>query len=170
MASATSPSQAIELEKYKQTILFLLKELGGSIDGKVKLAKLLYFIDFDHFEQFEASVTGDTYIAEAMGPLGANFYQVIKALTLEGLVAREDRPQFDGLKPTMCLRLNAEPNMEVFTADEVKDIRRVAHKYGSHTGESLKHIAHKEAPFVATPQGEEIMYPLAFYRGTAFAE
>jgi len=39
----------ISEKKYKEIILYLAEKLGGEIRGKKKLAKLLYFVDFDFF-------------------------------------------------------------------------------------------------------------------------
>jgi len=52
----------LDREKYRQVILFLLKSGANNVYlGKVKLFKLLYYIDFNHFEVYKASVTGDNY-------------------------------------------------------------------------------------------------------------
>jgi hypothetical protein len=40
----------LNIEKYKDTILYFCERLGGKIEGKKKLAKLLYFADFDMFK------------------------------------------------------------------------------------------------------------------------
>ena len=43
----------INEKKYKNIILYFFSKLGGIIRGKKKLAKLLYFADFDFFEKYE---------------------------------------------------------------------------------------------------------------------
>ena len=52
-------------QKYANAILFLCQQLGGSITGKKKLFKLLYYIDFDNYEYRESmqSITGNDYVA-----------------------------------------------------------------------------------------------------------
>ena len=42
----------INEKKYKEIVLYLVGKLGGEIRGKKKLAKLLYFVDFDFYEKF----------------------------------------------------------------------------------------------------------------------
>ena len=59
----------LQKKKYQQVILYLCKKLGGEIQGKKKLAKLLYFADFDFFEKNQKPITGDTYKALPMGPV-----------------------------------------------------------------------------------------------------
>jgi uncharacterized phage-associated protein len=43
--------------------------------GKIKLMKLLYLLDFEHFRQTGRSVTGMDYLAWKMGPVPLAFYQ-----------------------------------------------------------------------------------------------
>ena len=59
---------AIATKKYKEAIVYLCDQLGGEIRGKKKLAKLLYYMDFDHYEKNHKSITGDIYKALPMGP------------------------------------------------------------------------------------------------------
>lgn len=160
---------AILREKYRAVIEALLDQLGGKVRGKVKLAKLLYFVDFDHFERYEASVTGETYYRRPMGPLGAEMQNVIGELERAGRVTRTDEVDFEGAEPTMCLRLAGRPDLSSLTAEERETISRVARLYGNLPGTKLQAIAHEEAPFLGTAEGQPIGYHLAFYRGT-FAE
>lgn len=54
-------------EKLIQTIVFFAKNVR--ILGKVKLYKLLYFVDFMHYKDTGRSVTGLNYFAWPMGPV-----------------------------------------------------------------------------------------------------
>ena len=48
-------------EKTKEVILYLLQ--NGAMT-KEKLGTLLYFIDFNHYERHETSITGMSYLKE----------------------------------------------------------------------------------------------------------
>ncbi len=54
-------------EKLIQAINFFVSQTAKC--GKVKLFKLLYFLDFEHFKQTGRSVTGLEYYAWKMGPV-----------------------------------------------------------------------------------------------------
>src|SRR5436190_8303028 len=57
-------------DKFKEAILYLLSKYPErTLEGKKKLAKLLYFADFNFFEAFESPFTGATYRALQMGPV-----------------------------------------------------------------------------------------------------
>ncbi len=53
--------------KYKAAFLYMLQVLG-MIEGKKKACKLFYFLDFDYYEAYETSFTGETYVSYPMGP------------------------------------------------------------------------------------------------------
>ena len=55
-------------EKLQQTILYFLEHINNVHLGRTKLMKLLYFVDFNHFETHGKSVTGATYRKLPHGP------------------------------------------------------------------------------------------------------
>jgi len=122
-------------DKYENTILYLCDAVGGSLRGKKKLAKLLYYVDFDRYEynESEKSVTGDVYKAWKMGPVPQHFSKVI-----------DD--------------------------DDLRIMQHVINKYGKLTGKQLEDLTHAEAPYIGTQLNDEIVYELAFYRGTDFSD
>jgi len=56
-----------EREKLLNAIIYFSNHT--SFLGKVKLCKLLYFLDFEHFKETGRSVTGLNYFAWKMGPV-----------------------------------------------------------------------------------------------------
>jgi Protein of unknown function (DUF4065) len=61
------------LEKLINTVNYLAQQTKYC--GKIKLIKLLYLLDFEHFRQTGRSVTGLDYHAWRMGPVPVDFYQ-----------------------------------------------------------------------------------------------
>lgn len=159
-------------QKYRTTILLLLKELGGSVRGKKKLAKLLYFVDFDFYELREKSITGDTYYARDMGPLGVKLQGQLEGMVQENLInmKEEKTSQHSDLEPTIVYRANITPDISVLSDEEVKMIKRVAKKYGQLTGKQLVDLSHSEAPYIGTERHQQIPYELSLYRGTEFTD
>lgn len=157
----------IDQAKYQNAILYIASKLGGEIRGKKKLAKLLYFIDFDFFEKFEQSITGDVYRAQKMGPLPTHLSSIIGALSSAGKISIESIKEWEGL-PTEVVKVRQQPDTAVFTESEMRIIDRVIEKYGKLSGKQLEDLSHAEAPYIGTEAGKEIAYELAFYRGTDF--
>ena len=54
-------SMSLHRKKYQNAVLYLCRKLKGEVRGKKKLAKLLYFADFDLYEKSQKSITGDVY-------------------------------------------------------------------------------------------------------------
>ena len=59
-------------EKLIQTVIFFAQNVRKL--GKVKLFKLLYFVDFMHYKETGRSVTGMDYFAWQMGPVPVSFF------------------------------------------------------------------------------------------------
>lgn len=159
----------ISEKKYQEVILYLANNLGGEIKGKKKLAKLLYFVDFDFFEKFQKSITGDTYKALPMGPFPITMEKVITDMVNEKKIIiklEKARPDYN---PTEIYKAK-EKSEEIFSKDEQEILDRVVLKYGHLTGKQLEDLTHAEAPYIGTAPNQEISYELAFYRGTNLDE
>lgn len=161
-----------QYKKYENTILYLCKALGGAVSGKKKLAKLLYYVDFDRYEYKESmqSVTGDTYKHWKMGPVPNSYTAVIDKLEKAGKLTHESVDNGVGYNPTEVYMCQSDPDMSVLDADDVIILNRVAQKYGGLSGKELEILTHQEAPYVATEPDEDIPYDLAFYRETDFSD
>ncbi len=161
---------AINKKKYQNTILYLCQKLGGKIKGKKKLAKLLYFVDFDFYEKYQKPITGDTYKALPMGPFPVELEEITTEMSKKkilGVSSVEERKGYLSTEIYTCISL---PDTSLFSSDEIKMLDRVAIKYGHLNGKQLEELSHSEAPYIGTKLKEEIPYELSFYRGTDFAE
>ena len=159
---------AIDSKKYKQAILYLCSKLGEEVREKKKLAKLLYFVDFDFFEKYQKHFTGDKYKALPMGPFPMNLGKMTKELEKEKSLKVESVKERDGYNATEVYKCEKEPDVSVFSTKEKKMLDRVVMRYGHLNGKQLEDLTHAEAPYSGTKPNEEIFYELAFYRGTDF--
>lgn len=159
-----------DIKKYKNAVLYLANKLGGKIRGKKKLAKLLYFVDFDFFEKYEKSITGATYKHLPMGPYPVELAEIISLLEEEKLIVTSSEENCHGYSPTEIFEAKAEVEAGVFENEEIKMLDRVVSKYGELNGGQLEQLSHSEAPYLGTELNEEIPYELSFYRDTDFTE
>ena len=150
-------------EKYKQAILFLLNGSANNIQlGKVKLFKLLYYVDFDHYQSYEAPVTGDTYRKLDYGPVPSHAQEIIDEMEADGLVEVSQRQVGNYLQNTFLALAKHDTNK--FTATEMEILGQVEKKWAAHTRSEIVAATHGEAPWRAVGMGDEIPYSLAFYR------
>ena len=52
--------QTLDKEKYKAALLYMANKMGR-IDGMKKAYKLFYYLDFDFYEAYNKSFTGEIY-------------------------------------------------------------------------------------------------------------
>lgn len=156
-------------EKYKNVILYLSKNIGnGSVWGKKKMYKLLYYLDFDFFEKYEKPITGDIYHKLQMGPAPSYFDVIALELKKEGRLEISKGKTCAGFNDAVVYKALEEPNAGSFTKEEKKMLDRVIKLYGNKSGSQLETLTHKEAPYLAVDEGEEMPLELAHYRGTDF--
>jgi uncharacterized phage-associated protein len=158
----------LHTEKYKQIILYICSKLGKKVRGKKKLAKLLYFVDFDFFEKNQKHFTGDKYKALPMGPFPVSLNEITHEMEKEKVLKIESVNEHNGYNATEVYTCLKEPKISVFSKEEKGMLDRVIKKYGSLNGKQLEDLTHAEAPYLGTEPKKEIAYELAFYRGTDF--
>lgn len=161
---------AIHTKKYEQAIIYLCFKLGREIRGKKKLAKLLYFADFDFFEKNQKSITGDSYKALPMGPFPISLDAIAKKMAKEKILSIENVGEREGYIPTEVYKCASDPDLSVFTEEEIKMLDRIVKKYGNLNGKQLEDLTHAEAPYLGTEPKKIIPYELSYYRGTDFSE
>ncbi len=157
-------------KKYQNTVLYLCQKLGGEVHGKKKLAKLLYFADFDFYEKYQKSITGDKYTALPMGPFPSSLDDVTTNMVEKKEIVITQVKKQEGYHATEVYRCLVDPKDSVLDNEEVKMLDRITVKYGNLNGKQLEELSHAEAPYVGTLLKHEIPYELAFYRGTDFSD
>lgn len=156
-------------DKYKNVILYLSKNVGqNGVWGKKKMYKLLYYLDFDFFEKYEKPVTGDIYHKLQMGTAPSYFDAIAFELQKEGKLEIGKGRTGAGLNDAFIYKALEEPDLKVFTKEEKEMLDRIVRLYGNKSGSQLETLTHKEAPYLAVDEGEEMPLELAHYRGTEF--
>jgi len=153
----------INEKKYKNIILFFANKIRNGTLGKLKMMKLLYFLDFDYFEKYGNSVTGDKYLRWDNGPV---------PYIAEKILDKMDGAEIKILKRKVGsgyndqLHIEALKNFDInlFSREELLMMEEVADKWERHTGAEMKSASHGEAPWIATKPNEFIDYNLAYYR------
>lgn len=151
----------INNEKYRNAILFFASNVPNV--GRVKLNKLLYFLDFDHFEKYGEPVTGDTYQNNELGPVPMYVEQIISEMESEQQAEVVAEAVIDFVRYHLVPLIHY--NSRIFKPSEMEILSAVSEKWGHHTAKELVIASHGEAPWLATRNGETIPYALAYYRG-----
>lgn len=153
-------------DKYKAAFLYMLQVLG-KIEGKKKAGKLFYFLDFDYYEAYETSFTGETYVSYPMGPVPQYFEPIVKEMEEEGIIRVEyEKKSLTHQNETVIYSSLVSPDYP-FIREERHMLDRVVRKYGALTGKDLQDLSHAQAPFNAVDLNEVIPYEFSFYRDTS---
>jgi uncharacterized phage-associated protein len=152
----------LDREKFANTVLFLLKGCGGA--GVLKLVKMLYFADFEHYRRHLRPITGVQYVALKNGPVPDDYKQLFDELESSAVIRRREVPIHGALKPMMKCEALQEPNEHAFGPTEIEVLRDVLEQCRHETGNSLIERSHREGPWswVWDPEsaGKAIPYSL----------
>ena len=131
-------------EKLFNVIIYFLNNTKKC--HKLKLLKLLYFLDFEHYRQTGKSVTGLEYYAWEKVPVAKEVYEGIDAPDkLEGLSNyitsfKEEFEDGSGYKIVIKPKKNFDPKL--FSKRELKLLSETAEKFLEATGDQMKDASH----------------------------
>jgi len=153
----------INEKKYKNAVLFFAKKVQNGTLGKLKMMKLLYFLDFDFFEKYGKSVTGDNYLRFENGPVPQMAEKILKEMNGKEIKITNKKVA-NGYNDQQHIEALKEFDMNVFAKEELIMLEEVADKWEKFSGSEMKTATHGEAPWIATKPNEIIDYNLAYYR------
>jgi uncharacterized phage-associated protein len=148
-------------KKYNNAVLFFAWSIPNL--GRTKLNKLLYFLDFDHFEKYAKAVTEDDYENNDLGPVPVHADEVLGEMQAEKLIDIVYEPIIDYVRHKLVPL--AHHDTTIFSSSEMEMLCAVTDKWQHHTAREMVIASHGEAPWIATRKGEAIPYALAYYRG-----
>jgi len=153
----------INTKKYKNTILFFANKIRNGTLGKLKLMKLLYYADFDFFEKYGRSVTGDEYLRFENGPVPRMAEKLLKQINGKEIKIIK-RKIGNGYSDQQCIEPSVNFDVSVFSKEELMMLEDIADKWEKFSGTEMKTATHGEAPWIATKPNGVIDYNLAYYR------
>lgn len=153
----------INEKKYKNAILFFAKKIQNGTLGKLKIMKLLYYLDFDFFEKYGRSVTGDEYLRFDKGPVPRMAERILK--NMDGKQIKITRRKMkEGYSDQQHIEPLIDFDVNVFSREELVMLEEIADKWEKFTGTEMKNASHGEAPWIATKDNQVIDYNLVYYR------
>jgi transcriptional regulator with XRE-family HTH domain len=156
------------IDKFKEVFLYILNKVGAKPNvGETVLYKLLYFIDFDYYEQYEEQLIGASYKKNKFGPTPLEFRKVAETM-IEAGELRKLPDKFFNYPQTKYLPLR-RPDLSRLSGREVDVIDRVLDKLSDMTAAQISEYSHNDVPWLSTDEGRVILYETVFYRTPAYA-
>ncbi len=150
-------------ENFSEAILFILKNTSPSDIGLKKLAKLLYFSDFNRYKKCYKSITDLQYSRMDYGPFPKKLYLALEELKKQGWIEIKKINYNDQILGKN-ISLIKEFKPKYLSKEEQAEILNVIKKIGSLTGTQLGDLSHEDTPWQVTNDDELIDYDLVFYR------
>jgi len=158
----------LNVDKFKNVLLYILEKCAGKPNvGETVLYKLLYFSDFNYYELYEEHLTGAEYRKLPFGPVPQKLNTIINQM-IEGGTLMRIKTEYHGYPQTRYLPLE-KADLKELKASETEILDRVIEQMSDWSAAAISNYSHKDLPWLASKEGEEINYELAFYRDTPFS-
>jgi uncharacterized phage-associated protein len=153
----------INQKKYRNAIIFFAQKIQNGTLGKLKIMKMLYYLDFDFFEKYGRSVTGDEYLRFDNGPVPRMGEKMLKEM--DGKEIKISRKKIgNGYNDQMQIEALVDFDINVFEKEELLMLKEIAAKWEKFSGAEIKNSSHGEAPWIAAKPDGIIDYNLVYYR------
>jgi len=133
-----------ERERLLQTVVFFAANMRAL--GKIKLFKLLYLFDFEHFRQTGKSATGLDYQAWKFGPVPIELMEEWESLSddLAALIRIEPQRIIDYERQAVLLKDGVVFNEELFSPRQLRILRSLADQYRTVLSDAMVDVTHAQ--------------------------
>ena len=150
-----------QAQKMKELVLYIAQaQKDDETFGRVKLAKLLYFCDFEAYGNLGASITGADYQKLPWGPGARQFLAMKGELLASG---EADEASVDAYGYTQGRLVAHRPaDTSLFTHDELLLVDKIVASYEGVTGTDISNESHNEMGWRVARERERIPYEAVF--------
>ena len=158
----------LQVKKFKNVLLYILERCAGKPNvGETVLFKLLYFSDFNYYELYEEHLTGAKYRKLPFGPVPQKLDSIIEQMMKAGTIQRIKTEYFDKIQTRYIPLMKAD--LTEMKASEKEVIDKVIEQFSDWSATSISNYSHKDMPWLASKEGSDINYELAFYREAPYS-
>ena len=143
-----------DAKRQEEAILFFGQQINNTYLGRTKLNKLLYYTDYEWIRNKGASITGETYVAMQFGPVPKHIKETLERLE-KAQAIRVEKAKIGNYDQDRYVILR-EPDLSVFTSEEVAHLNSVARRFESWTAKQMSDLTHEDYPWQSARLGEEI--------------
>ncbi|MFA6081218.1 MAG: Panacea domain-containing protein [Patescibacteria group bacterium] len=153
-------------DKLKKLVVFILQRFNNEKLTETKLQKLLYYCDFNHFQQEKKSITGFIYRKNNFGPTVMDLPKILKEMESEKLITILAEKNYYGSPQKRFSVVTKEIIPEDYFQDSERlIINQVNEAYKELTPREISRLSHADFPYAATENmGDEIDYTLVNFR------
>jgi uncharacterized phage-associated protein len=129
-------------EKSINALLYISWKLGKADFHKV--FKILYFADRGHLATYGRTITGDTYIKMAAGPVPSKTYDILKAVRGDSYFSKYAIifTQRFIVEEKHYIKPLVEPDMDFLSVSDIEELDKSINTYKDKTFKELVNISH----------------------------
>ena len=144
-------------ERLRDLILYIAERLKTDPKfGKTKLAKVLYFADFESYRKVGKPITGSAYIHLENGPIPNSFYEVLSEMEAENTIAIEKEKVISYHRERV--KALKEADLRKFSAEDMRVVDEVIQMLRPHNAKGASDLSHVEFAWKRTEERESIPY------------
>jgi hypothetical protein len=164
-----APPKTVHIEKsdnrlYELVVLLASRSKDDPKFGSIKLNKLLFYCDFLAYMLLGQPITGQEYFALPNGPALRYKARFWNRLEKQRSIAVRKEPTFFDSDREITLALR-EPNVKLFTPDQLDLIYRVLDMCRAKDGTELSELTHRFPGWKLAREKEVIPYSIALIGG-----
>lgn len=155
-------------EKFKACIHYIIDRCGSNKNvGRTVIYKLLYFSDFNFYEIYEKSLTGEKYIRKPRGPVPKHFIEAKNELINENKIKEEEIKVINYNKYDYSSL--TKPSLDLLNNNEINVINDVINKLSHMKSGQISDYSHGDIPWKVANIDEELDYEFVFYRAPEYS-
>ena len=146
-------------EKFKELIIYILNKIASHPEfNEQTLHKILFLIDFEHYETYNKHFTGETYLRRKNGPYPRDYKLIIPEMIKSQEITRIEDEHF--VFPFIKYLPLRKPELEKFNGIELKTIESVLFEISDLTFDEIKLKCDMEHGAIRTKIGQVIEYEI----------
>ena len=157
----------ISIPKLKAILLYFCTHTDERFLGKVKLMKLLYFVDFMHLKKYGSPITYDNYVNLEHGPIPSAIKNLVDTAAddCDNSILSDtiffEKPEGIEMFRVKPRREFTQKDKNYFSESELEILKKVCLRFGDKNTKFIEDESHKEAPWRETKLLDPIPYTLA---------
>lgn len=155
--AAVTGYRLFNLVRLKNILIYLLNSCNSEHNDRIKINKLLFYIDFLHYRNFGKSVSGIKYRAIPYGPAPAYYDRIIDFIYQDLSFSISGKRSANHVVEVFST--NEVYNPSIFTLQEQCTLDEVVNKFKDVSSWDIMQLSHKERSWIElSPKREVINY------------
>ena len=144
-------------DKLSNLLLFLISRSNPDYNDKLKLNKLMFYVDFINYKNTGKSITGLSYRAIPYGPVPTNYDFIFAYFTEKEKLIEPEFIQSQNSRVIECFKALKEFDLSIFNKEELETIYQVVKFFKDFSSWKLVDLSHKERAWIELNSTSEIV-------------